>query len=86
MMLDCRHASQLISQSMEKRLGFRQRIALRIHLMMCDACTQFSRQMELLRLAIKNLGDKVENDQQIRLSDEARERIRKSVQHTDQNF
>lgn len=83
-MLDCQHASHLISQSMEQRLSLRQRISLRLHLMICDACTQFSRQLELMRQTIGSLKQKVEKDESIRLSDEARNRIRQSVQQTDQ--
>ncbi len=78
-MLDCQHASHLISQSMEVRLTWRQRFGLRLHLMMCDACTQFSRQMLLLRSALRQLGSRTENDETLRLSQEARERIARAV-------
>jgi len=78
-MLDCRHATLLASQSMEKRLPFRQRMALRLHLMLCDACTQFMRQLHLLRAAIGQLGRQVENDEKLVLSKSARERIAEAV-------
>lgn len=78
-MLDCRHATLLASQSMEKRLSLRQRIALRLHLLMCDACTQFVRQLHVLRAAIGQLGQRVENDEKLVLSKQARERIAKAV-------
>lgn len=79
-MLDCQHASHLISQSMEVRLTWRQRFGLRLHLMMCDACTQFSRQMSLLRSAIRQLGSRTENDESLQLSEETRERILRAVE------
>lgn len=79
-MLDCQHASHLISRSMEVRLTWRQRFGLRLHLMMCDACTQFSRQMSLLRSAIRQLGSRTENDESLQLSEEARERILRVVE------
>lgn len=78
-MLDCRHATLLISRSMEKRLPFRQRMTLRLHLMLCDACTQFMRQLHLLRAAIERLGRKVESDEKLVLSKHARERIAEAV-------
>lgn len=78
-MLDCQHASHLISQSMEVRLTWRQRFGLRLHLMVCDACTQFSRQMWLLRSALRQLGSRTENDETLQLSQEARERIARAV-------
>jgi hypothetical protein len=95
-MLDCKQACHLVSQSMETKLSFRQRLALRLHLMICDACTQFSRQMGLLREAIGQLGRGMENDEMIRLPEAARQRIGNSVadharlldaerQHSDQH-
>ena len=74
-MLDCKHATQLASQAMERRLPFRQRVALRFHLLMCDACTQFTRQLYLLRKAVGQLGRHIENDEGLVLSKLARQRI-----------
>ena len=64
---------------MEKRLPFRQRMALRLHLMMCDACTQFTRQLRLLRTVLGQFGRQVENDENLVLSKQARERIAEAV-------
>lgn len=80
MMLDCKQASHLLSQSMERRLSIRQRCLLRLHLMMCDACTQFFRQLGFLRKAIAELGRRVENDGRLVLSNQARERIAQAVE------
>ncbi|HEX4797974.1 MAG TPA: zf-HC2 domain-containing protein [Burkholderiales bacterium] len=51
--LSCREASRLISQGMDRRLSFVERIALRLHLGICDVCTRFTRQMEFIRRALK---------------------------------
>ena len=61
--MDCKHASHLISQSQEARLSWRQRFGLRFHLMLCDACTQFSRQLGLLREAARQVGRRIESDE-----------------------
>jgi hypothetical protein len=53
MKLSCREASRLISQGMERRLSFGERISLRLHMGICDACTRFSRQAGFLRRALK---------------------------------
>ena len=74
-MLSCKQASRLVSQSLECKLTFRERFGLSLHLMMCDACKLFSRQLGLLRQAIKRIAANVEQDTQITLSDEARKRI-----------
>lgn len=78
-MLDCRHASQLLSQAMDRRLSLHERLGLRLHLMLCDACTQFSRQLGMLREALRRLGRRVENDENLVLSQEARARIAEAV-------
>jgi len=79
-MLDCKHASHLISQSLDVRLSWRQRVGLKFHLMLCSACTQFSRQMGLLREAVRQAGQKIENDEGVTLSQEARNRIAGAVE------
>jgi hypothetical protein len=53
LMIDCRQASQLLSQAQEARLTFGQRFWLRLHLLGCDACTRFGRQLDWLRLAMR---------------------------------
>ena len=52
-MLDCRHASRLISQLQERKLGRLERLRLRLHLAACDACTAFNRQVTFLRDAMR---------------------------------
>jgi hypothetical protein len=74
-MLDCRHATQLASRAMEERLPLRQRIALRFHLLLCDACTNFVRQLKLLRAALTHMRHAAENSPGVELSQQARERI-----------
>jgi hypothetical protein len=54
-MIDCREAARLISRGMDERLPWWQRVSLRLHLALCDACTNFSRQARLLRQAVRRL-------------------------------
>lgn len=51
--LSCKEASKLISEGMDRRLSMTERIALRLHLGICDACTRFTSQVEFLRRALK---------------------------------
>lgn len=95
--MDCKHASQLISQSQDVRLSWSQRVRLRFHLLLCDACSQFSKQLALLREAIRQAGWRIENDERLKLSHDAHRRIASAVesqkrviaearQNPDQNF
>lgn len=55
MMISCKDASRLLSQAMDTRLPLGSRVRLRLHLLICDACTNFSKQLALLRRAIGRL-------------------------------
>lgn len=74
-MLTCKKASQLLSQSLDRRLNWRERCSLKLHLMLCDVCTRFAKQLKLLRNVIKQMITATESDEQIQLSQLARERI-----------
>ena len=58
MMLSCKEATRLVSQGLDRRLGFAERLGLRLHLLICDGCTNFSRQMAFLRKAMARLVDR----------------------------
>jgi hypothetical protein len=55
--ISCQHASRLLSQREDQRLPFAQRLRLRIHLAVCDACTNVARQFATLRLAMQRWRD-----------------------------
>jgi len=57
MMLSCKEATQLVSQGLDRRLGFAERVALRLHLLICNGCTEFRKQTAFLRQAMKRLAD-----------------------------
>ena len=52
----CKEVSHLVSQGLDRRLGFGERVRLRVHLAICDGCANFKRQMEFLRKAMLRLG------------------------------
>lgn len=49
MMMNCRQATELMSQQMDRPLTTKERLALRFHLMMCSGCRNFDQQMHDLR-------------------------------------
>lgn len=51
--LTCKEASRLISDGMDRRLSVPERIKLRLHVSICDACTRFTSQVAFLRRALK---------------------------------
>jgi len=50
-MRSCREVSELVSKSLDVHLSLRERIAVRLHLMMCKHCSNFRKQMLFLRRA-----------------------------------
>jgi len=63
MMLTCKEVSRLVSQGLDRKLGFGERIALRLHLAICEGCTNFGKQMEFLRRAAQGLGTAEDADE-----------------------
>jgi hypothetical protein len=58
MKLTCEEVSHLVSQGLDRRLGFGERIALRFHLAICDRCASFKKQVAFLRKAVQRLGSR----------------------------
>ena len=56
MMLSCKEASRLVSQGLDRDLGWFERVRLRLHLAICDGCTNFKKQVDFLRRALRELG------------------------------
>jgi hypothetical protein len=74
-MMTCKEASQLVSQSLDRRLSLSERLGLRLHLLVCDACTTFARQMRFLRVVASTLATDVAQT----LPADARERIQRAL-------
>lgn len=52
-MLNCHKATRLISESQERTLSLQERLALKIHVMMCTGCSNFSLQVPFLGKAMR---------------------------------
>lgn len=78
-MLTCKHASQLISQSLDRRLTMRERWSLKLHLLICRFCRRFSDQLMQLKLEVRQQIIAVENDENMKLSQSARKKIAQAV-------
>jgi hypothetical protein len=50
--LTCKEASRLISDGMDRHLSMAERIRLRFHVGICDACARFTSQVQFLRRAL----------------------------------
>lgn len=66
-MLSCKQASQFISASLDRPLTLRDRIVLRLHLIICKYCKRFSQQLQTMRVAMTTLAQSIENDNSIEM-------------------
>jgi hypothetical protein len=54
----CQDATRLLSESMDRTLPRRTRIALTVHLLICRGCRAYRRQLQRIRGALTEAGDK----------------------------
>lgn len=83
-MLSCEEVTRLVSESLDRELSLRQRVSIKMHLMMCRLCSRYKKQLAGLREAFR-LHALREEDMDIyraSLSSEARERIKQALHHT----
>ncbi len=47
--MNCEQATRLLSDGQERELSFKEKAALKIHVLMCSGCSNFAQQMHVLR-------------------------------------
>jgi hypothetical protein len=81
-MLSCKNVTQLLSESMDHSLPLGKRIGVRLHLLICKFCARYERQLLLIRETVRRIVTTEEKPGEPpgeTLSEEAKERIRKSL-------
>lgn len=68
---NCKETSVLVTRSLDRSLTFQERFAMRVHLMICQNCARFMRQMQQIRAWLRMECEA----NQPGLNEEARERI-----------
>lgn len=54
-MLNCKENSELLSQALDRPVTLRERLAMRLHLMMCRGCRNFEKQLAFIRKAAREM-------------------------------
>ena len=75
----CKQTVEIISQSMERPLTLRERVLLKLHLWVCMWCLWYMEHLQLMRDALRVQENENDEASTTRLSDEARETIRRSL-------
>lgn len=85
-MFSCKEITQLVSESLDRRLPFYRRFLIRMHLYMCKYCLRFDKQLHIMRDISRDqqLQD-CTLDQSVALPPEACERIKQSIKSPPQS-
>lgn len=62
MMINCKLATQLLSEKLDRNLSIKEKIALKMHITVCSACRKFGHHMEELRQISKCYVKKSESN------------------------
>jgi hypothetical protein len=57
-MLNCRQATQLMSESQDRPLTNGEKLALKLHTLMCKGCRNFEQQLPVIRLIARNYAER----------------------------
>jgi hypothetical protein len=74
-MLNCKQTSVLVSQSLDRPLTWRERWAVRLHLLICVYCRRFTQQLKWIQGAMQAWQNNTIDHTEEILSPAARERI-----------
>jgi Putative zinc-finger len=79
-MLNCRQITRLVSRSMDSRLAWHQRLAIRVHLLYCVWCRRYAAQLQFVRKAARELAPEPAEAAARTLSAEAKTEMRRRLQ------
>lgn len=77
--LTCKETTQLVSQGLDRKLSWGERVSVRLHFLVCEACRRFERQIEFLRTAVRQGAAQLDEASSLRLPATARERIQSAL-------
>ncbi len=85
-MRSCKEVSRLVSQSLDRKFPFWQRMGIWIHLSMCKLCRGFHKDLLNLQSAARQYADDIKmnaSEPNSALSEAARERIKHALESED---
>lgn len=77
--LRCQDVVVLLSRSMDRELPRHQRIALRLHFMMCRCCQRYLRHLRFIHDAMSHFHEHIDEVSGEDLSEEAKQRVKDAL-------
>lgn len=77
----CKEVTRMASDAMERKLPLRQRLEMKLHLLICTLCMRYVKQLQFMRGAIQRHAAQIENGaaRPSALSGSARERMKQRL-------
>ncbi len=77
----CKEVTRMASEAMERKLPLRQRIDMRLHLMICALCMRYVKQLQFMRDAVRQHAAQIETGAAppATLSHDARDRMKQRL-------
>jgi hypothetical protein len=79
-MLNCKQVTRLVSQAMDAKLPWYQRLGIRLHLLYCVWCRRYTAQLRFLQRAAREMAGESADFSDSKLSSEAKAQMRKRLQ------
>lgn len=67
MLIDCQHATRLLSDAQERALTPAERLQLHLHLPICNGCRRFRTQLAMMRNMMRDYAEKDAPDGEIQI-------------------
>jgi hypothetical protein len=78
----CKEVTRMASEAMERKLPLRQRLDMKLHLLICTLCTRYVNQLQFMRDAVQQHAAQIEDGDlspPVVLSNDARERMKQRL-------
>ena len=78
---ECKEIVKIITASMDEKLSWREWLLMKIHLLSCDPCVNFLKQIKFIREALTKSEEKLaQHDSSVKLSEDARSRLKEALE------
>lgn len=62
LLLNCKQATHLLSEALDRPLDLKERLELKLHLKLCTGCRRYQQQMGVIRQACRGFLSEVSSD------------------------
>ena len=77
---ECKEMVKIITASLDSKLSWSEWLVMKIHLLSCDPCINFLKQIKFIRETLTKSEEKlVQSDSSVKLSEDARSRLKEAL-------